>query len=79
LDNNFIISVKDEGPGFTEEDKVKLFAKFVKLSARPTGGENSTGLGLSIVKKLTELIGADIRVDSIYGQGAEFIIRFPIS
>ncbi|MBU1097006.1 MAG: sensor histidine kinase [Bacteroidetes bacterium] len=79
LDNNFIISVKDEGPGFTEEDKVKLFAKFVKLSARPTGGENSTGLGLSIVKKLTELIGADIRVDSIYGQGAEFIITFPIS
>lgn len=79
LDNNFRISVKDEGPGFTEEDKVKLFAKFVKLSARPTGGENSTGLGLSIVKKLTELIGAEIRVDSIYGQGAEFIITFPIS
>ncbi len=45
------ISVQDFGLGFTEEDKKKTFKKFQQLSARPTAGEPSTGLGLSIVKK----------------------------
>jgi two-component system sensor histidine kinase/response regulator len=44
--------VQDEGPGFSENDKVRMFRRYARLSARPTGGEPSTGLGLSIVKKL---------------------------
>ncbi|PJA96729.1 MAG: hypothetical protein CO129_04955 [Ignavibacteriales bacterium CG_4_9_14_3_um_filter_34_10] len=71
------ISIKDEGPGFTENDKKKLFQKFAKLSARPTGGEHSTGLGLSIVKKLVEMMNGKIRVESEHGKGAEFILTFP--
>lgn len=73
------ISIKDEGPGLTENDKKKLFQKFAKLSARPTGGEHSTGLGLSIVKKLVEMMNGSIRVESEHGKGAEFIISFPKS
>ncbi len=73
------VSVKDEGPGFTEEDKKYLFQKFTKLTARPTGGEHSTGLGLSITKKLIDLMGASIRVESTAGEGANFIVDFPCS
>lgn len=67
------ISVKDEGPGLSEDDKSKLFGKFAKLSARPTNEESSTGLGLSIVKQLAEAMGGTIRCESTYGQGAAFI------
>lgn len=69
-----IISVKDEGPGFTEEDKSKLFKKFTKLSARPTAGESSSGLGLSIVKSLLEVMNGRIELESESGKGAEFKI-----
>jgi signal transduction histidine kinase/Tfp pilus assembly protein PilF len=73
-DNRKILSIKDEGPGFTESDKTKLFKKFARLSAKPTGYENSTGLGLSIVKKLCEMIGAEIELDSSTKNGAKFIL-----
>jgi signal transduction histidine kinase len=45
------VEIQDDGPGISEEDMKKLFGKFARLFARPTGGEHSTGLGLSIVKK----------------------------
>ncbi|MCA6078903.1 sensor histidine kinase [Fulvivirga sedimenti] len=72
------IVVKDEGPGFTEADRKKIFGKFQKLSARPTQGESSTGLGLSIVKNLTELMGGRISVKSARGEGATFTLIFPV-
>jgi signal transduction histidine kinase len=77
--DRIIIKVKDQGPGFTDRDKEKLFGKFAKLSARPTGGEHSTGLGLSIVKKLVEILGGSISVESEAGHGAEFILVFSTS
>lgn len=70
-------AVKDEGPGLSEEDKKKLFGKFAKLSARPTGGEHSTGLGLSIVKKLIEMMKGKVWCESESGKGAEFIVEIP--
>lgn len=76
--NSFIrIAVKDEGPGLTDDDKQKLFGKFQRLSAQPTGGEHSSGLGLAIVKKLVEAMNGTIYCESIYGQGATFIVEFP--
>ncbi|MBE2280488.1 MAG: HAMP domain-containing histidine kinase [Ignavibacteriaceae bacterium] len=74
-ENKVYFSVRDEGPGLTEKDKEKLFSKFAKLSARPTAGEHSTGLGLSIVKKLVNLMNGEIRCESVQGQGAEFIVE----
>ncbi len=71
------LSIKDEGQGFSDEDMKKVFGKFARLSAKPTGGENSTGLGLSIVKKLIELQNASIVLESELGKGATFIIDFP--
>lgn len=71
------VEIQDEGPGISETDMHKLFDKFTRLSAQPTGGENSTGLGLSIVKKLVELQQGQVWCESELGKGATFIVEFP--
>ena len=71
------VSILDEGPGLTEEDKKKVFGKMQRLSAKPTGGEHSTGLGLYIVKKLVEAHGGTVGVNSVHGQGAMFWFTLP--
>ncbi len=71
------MSIQDEGPGLTDEDKQHVFGKFARLSAQPTGGEHSTGLGLSIVKKLVELMHGRVWCESTFGEGATFSVEFP--
>jgi signal transduction histidine kinase len=73
------IEIQDEGPGLTEDDKANLFGKFARLSAQPTGGEHSTGLGLSIVKKMVEAMNGRVWCESVYGKGATFIVELPAS
>ena len=74
--DHVIGEVRDEGPGLNDDDKKKLFSKYQKLSARPTGNESSTGLGLSIVKKFTEAMNGQIWFESEVGQGASFFVKF---
>lgn len=69
--------VKDEGPGFTAEDRQRMFGRYRRLSARPTAGEPSTGLGLSIVKRLVDAMGGELVCDSTPGAGTIFIVRLP--
>jgi signal transduction histidine kinase len=69
------ISVRDEGPGIRPEDMPKLFGQFQQLSARPTAGEASSGLGLYIAKRYAEAMGGGIGCESIPGQGATFSLR----
>lgn len=71
------VGVHDQGPGISDEDQQLLFGKFARLSARPTGGEDSTGLGLSIVKKLAEAMNGKVWCESALGSGATFYIEFP--
>ncbi len=71
------VSVADMGPGLSDSDKKKLFGKFARLSAKPTAGEHSTGLGLSIVKKLVEMMQGKVWCESGMGNGATFIVEFP--
>ncbi|NOT73984.1 MAG: hypothetical protein HOP08_03580 [Cyclobacteriaceae bacterium] len=73
------IDISDQGPGIRLEDRDKLFQKFQKLSARPTDGESSSGLGLSIVKDLVDFLKGSIEVKSEMGKGTTFIIRLPNS
>lgn len=77
-DGDFMhLMIKDEGPGFSEEDKAKMFRKFTRLSAQPVGGGSSHGLGLSIVKRIAEELRGEITLDSEEGKGAEFIVKIP--
>jgi signal transduction histidine kinase len=76
--DNILIAVKDEGPGISDEDQKKLFGKFTRLSARPTGGESSNGLGLSIVKHLVEAMAGTIQCQAVLGLGATFTLKLPL-
>ena len=71
------VEIQDEGEGISEGDKKKLFGKFIRLSAQPTGGEHSTGLGLSIVKKMVEALHGRVWCESEIGKGATFIVELP--
>jgi len=70
-----IVSFKDQGQGLSLQDKSKLFSKFAKLSAVPTGKERSNGLGLSIVKTLVELHHGRVwAISEGKMQGSEFFV-----
>jgi len=69
--------VQDQGPGISENDRSRLFQDFARLSARPTGGEKSTGLGLAIAHRMVEAHGGQINVISEAGQGAIFWFTIP--
>jgi signal transduction histidine kinase len=74
-----LISVSDEGQGLTEADMQKLFGRFQRLSARPTHGESSSGLGLSLVKEIVEMHGGKVWAESLgKDQGATFFVALPI-
>ena len=73
------VEVQDEGPGISADDQKKLFGKFARLSAQPTGGEHSTGLGLSIVKLLAEVMKGRVWCESTLGEGATFLLQLPMS
>ena len=64
INGSLCITVSDSGLGMTEKDILNAFGEFRKLSATPTDGETSTGLGLFIVKKIIDLHGGDITISS---------------
>jgi signal transduction histidine kinase len=70
--------VQDEGPGLTEHDKLNLFERFQRLSARPTEGETTSGLGLAIVKKCIVLHAGRVWVESESGKGSTFSFALPL-
>ena len=77
-DDGAVIRVIDRGQGLQPDDFEHLFGRFQRLSALPTGGETSTGLGLSIVKRIIDLHGGEISAISAGpGQGATFTLRLP--
>ena len=63
-DDNTIIRVTDQGAGLSPEDLGRLFGRFQRLSAKPTAGESSTGLGLSIVKRIIDMHGGEVTAAS---------------
>ncbi|MBS0531978.1 MAG: DUF3369 domain-containing protein [Proteobacteria bacterium] len=76
--DNTIIRVTDEGAGLSPEDLGRLFGRFQRLSAKPTAGESSTGLGLSIVKRIVDMHDGQINADSRGpGHGSTFTIILP--
>ena len=77
---NIMVQVKDQGAGLSPEDISRLFGRFQRLSAKPTAGETSTGLGLSIVKRIVDLHGGRITVESAgHAKGATFNMQLPVA
>jgi signal transduction histidine kinase len=76
LNGKACIEIKDEGPGFNSHDKKNIYRKFQQLSAKPTGGESTTGLGLSIVKKFVDAMDGILKLKSEERKGACFTIEF---
>lgn len=80
LENDLLVEFKDQGQGLIAEDMNKLFVKFARLSALPTGKEHSNGIGLSIVKMLIELHNGKVWAESEgKNKGASFFISLPIN
>ncbi|MGL5766251.1 MAG: sensor histidine kinase [Sarcina sp.] len=74
-----IISIKDNGPGIKEEHLKNIFERFYRVDKERTKDLMSTGLGLAIAKEIIEAHHGTIGVESVVGEGCEFIIRLPIS
>ncbi len=70
-------SVCDQGPGISEEEQKKLFQPGSTLTPRPTGGEPSSGYGLTVAKEYIEKLGGTIWCESIQGKGSCFSFRLP--
>jgi signal transduction histidine kinase len=77
-DDNTVIRVTDQGAGLSPEDLGRLFGRFQRLSAKPTAGESSTGLGLSIVKRIIDMHGGEVTAASPGpNKGSTFTIVLP--
>lgn len=70
-------AVRDQGPGIPEHERDKLFRDFGRLSAKPTGGESSTGLGLAICRKIVEAHRGTIVAENLPAGGCEFRVDLP--
>uniref|UniRef100_I2PZU7 histidine kinase n=1 Tax=Desulfovibrio sp. U5L TaxID=596152 RepID=I2PZU7_9BACT len=73
-----VIRVHDQGPGILPEERHRLFKPFERLSARPTAGEKSLGLGLAIAEGIVTAHGGRIWVECQPGQGAVFCFTLPL-
>jgi two-component system sensor histidine kinase/response regulator len=74
-----IFRIEDEGPGILDEEVSLLFGKFTRLSARPTAGEASTGMGLHIVHELVSVMGGSVSYQRRQNGGACFVIELPLA
>jgi PAS domain S-box-containing protein len=74
----FTVSVNDSGPGIAEEDRARIFTEFQQIDSSSTRKKGGTGLGLSISKRIVEMHGGRIWVDSVVGQGSTFSFTVPV-
>jgi len=71
------LSVSDTGPGIAEEDRARIFQRFEQVDASTTRRHEGTGLGLALVKSLTELLHGTVSLESTVGLGSRFTVRLP--
>ncbi|MHC1743552.1 MAG: sensor histidine kinase [Syntrophobacteraceae bacterium] len=78
VNGSAVVRVRDQGPGIPEDEQARLFNEFERLSNGPTGGEKSTGLGLSIVKQIIEAHNGALHIESEVGAGSAFSFSLPM-
>jgi signal transduction histidine kinase len=77
-DGNFLVTVSDTGVGIAPEDQARIFEEFQQVDSSSTRKKGGTGLGLAIAKRIVELHGGRIRVDSTPDQGSTFTFTLPL-
>jgi signal transduction histidine kinase len=77
-DGAFLAAVTDTGPGINKEDQERIFEEFQQSDSALTRGKTGTGLGLAIAKRIAELHGGRIWVESTLGEGSTFYLRIPV-
>jgi signal transduction histidine kinase len=77
-DGSFLVTVSDTGVGIAPEDQERIFGEFQQVDSSSTRKKGGTGLGLAIAKRIVELHGGRIRVDSTPGQGSTFAFTLPL-
>ena len=78
VDSSFEIAVKDTGPGIAPEDQSKIFEEFQQVDNSSTRQKGGSGLGLAISKRIVEMHGGTINVQSVLGEGSTFRILIPV-
>ena len=76
--DTFLVSVSDTGPGLSEADQKRIFKEFQQADSSSTREKDGTGLGLSIAKRIIEMHGGHIWVESTLGKGSTFRFKLPI-
>jgi len=76
--DTFVVSVSDTGPGLSEADQQKIFDEFHQVDGSSTRKKGGTGLGLSIAKRIVEMHGGRIWVESTLGEGSTFSFTLPV-
>jgi len=77
--NEIVIQVKDTGIGIPKEQQPTIFDRFTQVDKSLTRNHEGSGIGLSLVKSLVEMHGGNITVESVYGQGSNFIVKVPLN
>ncbi len=73
-----VIQVRDEGPGIAPPDLLRVFEPFTQLDQPPSRRKGGTGLGLAVSHRLAKLLGGDIAVESVVGEGTSFVFTLPL-
>jgi GAF domain-containing protein/anti-sigma regulatory factor (Ser/Thr protein kinase) len=76
--SQFVLTVRDTGPGIADADQERIFGEFQQIDNSNTRKQGGTGLGLAISKRMVEMQGGTIAVDSTLGQGSTFRVLLPI-
>src|SRR5690348_13208188 len=74
----FVLTVRDTGPGIADADQERIFGEFQQIDNSNTRKKGGTGLGLAISKRMVEMQGGTISVDSVLGQGSTFRVALPV-
>ena len=78
VDGHFEITVRDTGPGIAPKDQALIFEEFQQVDSSSTRQKGGTGLGLAISKRIVEMHGGTIDVESVLGSGSTFRLKIPI-
>jgi signal transduction histidine kinase len=74
----FIVSVADTGPGIAEAEQQRIFEEFQQVDSSSTRSKGGTGLGLAIAKRIVEMHGGKLWVESVLGSGSTFYFSIPV-